>query len=45
VIVHALDRKGRPFVLTTGGDGRIPYWYWTEGEPEAKRCRPVIEKL
>jgi L-asparaginase len=45
VIVHALDRKGRPFVLTTGGDGRIPYWYWTEGEPEARRCRPVIEKL
>jgi len=45
VIIHAFDRKGRPCVLTTGGDGGIPYWHWTEGEAAARRCRPVVEKL
>jgi beta-aspartyl-peptidase (threonine type) len=45
VIIHALDRKGRPYVLTTGGDGAIPYWYWTDGMDAAKRCEPEVEKL
>jgi beta-aspartyl-peptidase (threonine type) len=45
VIVHALDRKGRVFVLSTGGDGGIPYWYWTRGMDQPECRKPVIEGL
>jgi beta-aspartyl-peptidase (threonine type) len=45
VIVHALDRRGNPFVITTGRDGRIPYWLWTEGIAKPERLKPVVEAL
>jgi beta-aspartyl-peptidase (threonine type) len=45
VIIHALDRRGRPFVLTTGRDGGIPYWLWTDGMTKPRRMKPVIEPL
>jgi L-asparaginase / beta-aspartyl-peptidase len=45
VIIHALDRNGSPFVLSTGGDGGIPYWFWTEGMDRAEKRRPAIEEL
>ena len=40
VIIHALDRKGTPYVLTTGNDGGIPYWVWREGEAEPRCLKP-----
>ena len=45
VIIHALDRKGKPYVLTTGRDGGIPYWLWKEGEGEPRCLKPVVERL
>lgn len=45
VIIHALDREGQPFVLTTGGDGGVNYWLWTEGMAETESRMPEIEAL
>jgi len=45
VIIHALDRKGKPYVLTTGKDGGIPYWFWKDGEGEPRCLKPEIERL
>jgi L-asparaginase len=45
VIIHALDRDGAPFVLSTGGDGGVNYWLWTEGMTEAESHMPEIEPL
>ena len=41
VIIHALDRAGNPFVLTTGNDGGIPYWFWREGMSRPERLKPT----
>jgi L-asparaginase len=41
VIIHALDRDGNPFVLTTGNDGGIPYWFWREGMNQAECLQPT----
>ena len=40
VIIHALDRSGNPFVLTTGNDGGIPYWFWREGMSQPECLQP-----
>ena len=45
VIIHALDREGRPFVLSTGGDGGVDYWLWLEGMAMAESRMPEIEPL
>lgn len=45
VIVHALDRRGQAFALTTGRDGGIPYWLWTDGMSKPERLKPVVEAL
>jgi beta-aspartyl-peptidase (threonine type) len=45
VIIHALDRGGRPFVLSTGGDGGVNYWLWAEGMKEAASHMPEVEHL
>ncbi|MFH1221015.1 MAG: N(4)-(beta-N-acetylglucosaminyl)-L-asparaginase [Candidatus Eisenbacteria bacterium] len=45
VILHALDRNAEPYVLTTGNDGGIPYWFWTEGMTQAECRKPIIELL
>jgi L-asparaginase len=41
VILHALDRNGNPYVLTTGNDGDIPYWLWREGMSQPECRQPV----
>lgn len=45
VIIHALDRNGEPFVLSTGGDGGVNYWLWADGLTEAQSHMPEIEPL
>lgn len=45
VIIHAVDRDGAPFALSTGNDGGVNYWLWTEGMGEAESREPVIEPL
>jgi L-asparaginase len=45
VIIHALDKHGEPFVLSTGNDGGVNYWLWTEGMAEAESRMPEIEPL
>jgi len=45
VVVHALDNKGEPFVLSTRCDNEICYWFWSE-ELAAPECRrPAMETL
>jgi L-asparaginase len=45
VIIHAIDKDGMPFVLSTGNDGGVSYWLWTDGMQEPESRRPAIEPL
>ena len=45
VLIHALDRDGEPFVLSTGKDGGVGYWLWTDAFDEPQSRKPVIEPL
>ena len=45
VIIHAIDRSGTPFVLTTGNDGGVNYWLWADGMKRAEERMPEIEPL
>jgi beta-aspartyl-peptidase (threonine type) len=45
VIIHAMDAGGSTFVLSTGRDGGVNYWLWTESMDEAESRMPEIEPL
>ena len=45
VVLHAIDKNGEPFVLSTGNDDNVLYWHWQEGMNEAVSARPVIEAI
>ena len=42
VTIHALDRKGNPFVLTCGAREPSKYWIWADGMPEAEQRSAVL---
>lgn len=45
VVIHALDALGNPYVLSTGNDGEVPFWFWRDGMEMIDCRRPVIEML
>ena len=45
VLIHAMDAGGATFVLSTGNDGGVNYWLWTDGTVEADSRMPEIEPL
>ncbi len=46
VAIHAIDREGRPHVVTTHDlGGRIVYCQWREGLAEPEITRPVVEPI
>lgn len=42
LVIHAVDKEGYPFVLSTGNDDNVVYWYWQEGMEKAISQRPVL---
>jgi beta-aspartyl-peptidase (threonine type) len=38
VVIHAMDKDGKPCVVGLGFEEEVPYWYWREGMREAE-CR------
>lgn len=44
VIIHAIDRDGEPYVVTTGGDEGDQYCLWREGMANYEECTPVLVK-
>ncbi|HVP58514.1 MAG TPA: N(4)-(beta-N-acetylglucosaminyl)-L-asparaginase [bacterium] len=45
VIIHTVDATSEPFVLTTGNDGGIPYWFWRDDMLREEWRKPMLEKL
>lgn len=45
VVIHAIDAHGRPYVLSTGNDGDVPYWVWNSESSEIERRKPALELL
>jgi L-asparaginase len=43
VAIHAVDRRGEPWVVATEDLGeRITWGFWTEGEREVRFRRPLV---
>lgn len=42
VIIHALDRHGEPYVVTTGGDEGDSYCLWREGMVAYEERQPIL---
>ena len=42
VIIHALDRHGEPYVVTTGGDEGDSYCVWREGMAAFEERSPIL---
>jgi L-asparaginase len=42
VIIHAMDRHGEPFVVTTGGDEGDSYCVWREGMASFEERAPIL---
>ena len=45
VVIHALDKKGNPFVLSTAKTDDVHYWFWAEGMGRPERRHPAIDIL
>jgi L-asparaginase len=46
VAIHAIDREGRPRVVTTHDfEGRIVYCHWHDGLAEPEITRPAVEPI
>jgi L-asparaginase len=45
VVIHVLDKKGDPFVLSTENTNDPRYWFWAEGMENPECRRPIIESL
>jgi L-asparaginase len=44
VIIHAIDRAGEPYVVSTAAQ-EISYWVWTEGQDQIQACKAVIDEI
>jgi L-asparaginase len=42
VIIHAMDRNGEPYVVTTGGDEGDSYCVWREGMASFEERAPIL---
>ena len=44
VVIYAIDRAGTPYVVSSGLEEGIPYWFWTEGMKDVECRYSSIEK-
>lgn len=42
VIIHAMDRNGEPYVVSTGGDDGDSYCLWREGMASFEELTPIV---
>ncbi len=45
VVLHALDANGTPYVLSTGSDDNVSYWWWAKGMQQPECRKPITEAL